>query len=511
MKNIAIEYIILIVAGAISALAFAPFNQFLLIIISLLLLIYIINKKPQTISQTYIFKYGYMYGVAYFTTQLYWVFPSLYTVIQAGLFVSIIALLLFAGFLALYIALTITIYTKIKSKSELINLLLLLPSIWVLLEWIRGWLFSGFSWCDLGYTQVNNTFFKGFYPLFGDYGVSWLVLSLSGAIYLLIRQIINKNTKRSKVNMLIPLSYITLVLLIGFLLKDVQYTRTFNKPISVALIQGNIAETAKWRSADALPIYANRIAQTSADLVFLPETAIGYAEGLPVGYLDLIESYAHTNKSNLIIGTPKFISDDYTNYINTVMILTDPKKPYYAKYHLVPYGEYIPSFIKPILGKLYEKIDLPMVNFSAGEKNQEPIAVAGQKLAFNICFENAFNSELITPARNSTIMVNLSDMVWYGTSTAKDAHLQLSQARALENQRYFIQVTNTGLSAIIKPDGTIQSILPYFQQAVLKDTVQGMVGSTPYEIYGNYLIITFCMLIFAILIIIHYINKSKAN
>ncbi len=507
MKIINIEYIILIMAGVICILAFAPFNQSLVIIVSLMLLISIINNKPRTIRKFHIFKYGYFYGLPYFITQLYWVFPSLYEVIQAGFFVSIIAWVLFSAFLALYIALTVVIYTKIKLKSDLINLLFLFPSIWVLLEWLRGWLLTGFSWCDLSYTQVNNEFLRGFFPLLGNYGVSWIVLSIAGALYLIFKRFSIQDYKTSTINILVSLVYVILALFIGFKLKDIQYTKPIHKPISVALIQGNIAEGAKWRSEDALPIYANKIAQTSADLIFIPETAIEAAEFLPSGYLNLIENYAKANKANLIIGTIKYISKDFFNYVNAVEVLTDPKKPYYAKYHLVPYGEYIPSFIKPILSKLYQKIDLPMVGFSSGAKNQEPIAVANQKLAFNICYENGFSSELIATARKSSIMVNLSDMVWYGTSIAKDEHLQLSQARALENQRYFIQVTNTGITAIIRPNGTIQSILPVFQQLVLKDNVQGMHGSTPYEIYGNYLIITLCMIIVGIIVLIYYINK----
>jgi apolipoprotein N-acyltransferase len=182
------------------------------------------------------------------------------------------------------------------------------------------------------------------------------------------------------------------------------------------------------------------------------------------------------------------------------MLLTNPAHPYYAKAHLVPYGEYIPA--KWLLGPIYKSVALPMVGFSAGAAYQEPLVAANQKLAFNICYENGFNAELIQAAANSTIMVNLSDMVWYGSTIAKDEHLQISQARALENQRYFIQATNTGLSAIIKPDGKIQAVLPIFEKIILEDYVGGRIGMTPFEQYGNWLIIIWVSIIIILVFIL---------
>ena len=148
-----------------------------------------------------------------------------------------------------------------------------------------------------------------------------------------------------------------------------------------------------------------------------------------------------------------------------------------------------------------------MVGFSAGGTNQKPLLVAGQKLAFNICYENGFNTELIGSAKDSTIMANISDMVWYGDSIAEDEHLQISQARALENQRYFIQATNTGLSAIINPSGEIQSQLPTFKREVLHDMVQGRVGYTPFQLHGNYPIIIWCF----IMLLIGIMIRQKSN
>ena len=139
-----------------------------------------------------------------------------------------------------------------------------------------------------------------------------------------------------------------------------------------------------------------------------------------------------------------------------------------------------------------------MTGFSPGSYDQAPLTLANQKLAFNICYENGFGSELINSAAQSTLMVNLSDMVWFGDTIAEDQHLQISQARALENQRYFIQATSTGLTAIINSNGQVVTKLPDFEKNILQDYVQGRVGVTPYQRYGNYPIIILSLMILGI-------------
>ncbi len=501
-NNSFLAFLILLIAGGCSVFAFAPHNITIMIIISILLLLFVINNLNATTSKKTVFFSGYLYGLIYFATQLYWAFYSLYKVIDTGLIIALIGFIAFVGFISIYMAIITLVYCKLKSRINLVNLVFLFPSIWVLSEWLRSWILTGFPWCEIGYTMVNLPIFKGVYPLFGSYAVSWLALSLIGGLFLIINakltcKPLNKNSLR------LVLFYFLVVLLSCSFISDINYTKAYGKKISVALIQGNIAQSFKWNTNDFLSIYQQEIAKARADLIVIPETAIStYSEDLPAGYLDNLTRLAESNGANLIIGIPKII-DKNNNYVNAAMLLTNPKHPYYAKYHLVPYGEYIPA--KWLLGKMYSIISLPMVGFSAGEKDQLPLVVGNQKLAFNICYENGFNTELIKSTRDATIMANLSDMIWYGDTSAKDEHLQISQARALENQRYFIQDTNTGLTAIIRPDGVIQSQLPPFVRETLIDEVQGLYGTTPFEKYGNYPIIMLCVL----MIILGYVIKKR--
>ncbi len=513
-----IKSLILIFAGVVSVFAFAPFNKTLVMVFAVLILLFVLENSTLLGKRRY-FTLGYVFGLAYFNTQLYWAFYSLYVVIGTGFIVAILGQLFFTAYLALFIGFTTLFYRKLRTKYNVFNLLLLFPSIWVLFEWLRSWLFTGFPWNEIGYSQVSSNAMKGWFPVLGNYGVSWITLSLCGAFFIILQQLFvstkftPKSAKNTKFSLSIKLTtknrilsfniiYMLLFFIVGGYMTSIQYTKPYGKSITVALLQGNIEQGAKWSDGhleNNLSIYATMVANAKADIVMMPETAISqFAEYLPKEYLSDLVNLAKSNDAALVVGMPKII-DESNNYVNAAILLSDDKQPFYAKSHLVPYGEYIP--FKSVIGSVYNLFKLPMVGFSAGKLDQKPLVIAGQKLAFNICYENGFNTELVTSARNSTIMANISDMVWYGDSIAEDQHLQISQARALENQRYFIQDTNTGLSAIINPHGEIQSRLPTFRREVLRDFVQGRIGSTPFQLYGNYPIVIWCFVMMLIAVL----------
>ena len=499
-----IQVLLLIFSGLISVFAFAPYNILLCSIIPFLILFSI--KYPQTNKK--LFAFCLIYGYSYFVIQIYWIFYFLYFVIKAGFFVTALAVILFPLYLGLYPAIALFSFHKLKTKSEIFNYLFLFPSLWVILEWVRGFLLGGYSWSNVGLIGINYSFLRGYFPLIGEYGVSWVVISAIAAVYLIGAKILAK-IYIPKREYRITIIYLAILVIIGNSLQTIHYTKSYGKSIDVALIQGNIGEGTKWTGSNSLDVYREAIQNTKADIVMIPETGISqFASTLPTGYLDTLESYAKNNNEALILGMP-IIIDNQNNYVNGAIVLTNKGHPYYAKRHLVPYGEYIPA--KWILGPLYHFIDLPMVGFSPGNDKQPLLIAANQKLAFNICYENGFGSELIDSVRDATLMVNLSDMVWYSTTIAMDQHLELSRARALENQRYFIQETNTSITAIITPYGEIQSQLPVFKRLTLKDSVQGMIGVTPYERFGNWTIVLWCILISLITFISCWISRIKNN
>lgn len=499
----------LFLAGILSMLAFAPFHKSIFIIISLLILLWVYEELLVQRKKRYLYLGVVCFGMGYFTAQLYWIFYSLNYIIQTGIIVAIISQLAFSGVMAFFIVLSFFLFSYVRTKSTEINYLFIFPSCWVLGEWLRGWVLTGFPWCDIGYSQVSNTLLSGYFPVLGIYGVSWITLSVIGFLFIVIRKRQNLLGNAPQITRAQRLSivYFMLLALIGYSLNNKQYTEPYGRQIKVALIQGNIDQETKWDSRKFLrnlDMYARAIARTKADLIILPETAFPIFESnLPPYYLNDITALAKANGAELVIGMPQIINDD-GDYASAAVDVSKPGHPYYAKTHLVPFGEFTP--LAGVWGGLYRLFGLPMVGFSAGKLDQAPFVLASQKIAFNICYENGFANELVSRASNSTIMANISDLVWFGNTHAKNEHLQLSQARALENQRYFIQSTNTGSSAIIKPSGEIQSRLPDYESGVLIDYVQGRIGTTPYQHYTNYPIICGVLLLLILAAIIRAIT-----
>lgn len=494
------KYLLLIISGAISALAFAPFYLSFAIVVSFIILHQILYPINKEIKKIHLIIYGYMFSLSFYNLHINWVFYSLYKIIHTPLVLAFFAHALFTFFLATYTALTIFIFIKIKTKFSIFNILLLFPSIWVLLEWLRGWFLTGFSWGSVGLTQSDNLIFKGLYPVLGEYGVSFVIISISGGFFYLINNMLYKQNRIFKIKNFFVLIYLFVILVLLWIIKDKEYTRKFGSPITVALVQGNYSPNIKWDSDVSLEYYKKVIKEIRADLVLIPETAITeFLERLKKTDIDELKNSSIKNHTDLIVGIPKII-DKELHYVNAAVLLSNSNQPYYAKNHLVPYGEYIPA--KEFLEPLYKFVNLPLVGYSQGGSDQEPITTRNEILAFNICYENGFGSELITSAKKATVMVNLSEMAWYGNTVARDEHLQISKVRALENQRYFVQETNNGLTAIINTKGQIQSFLPPDRQMVLKDSIQGYLGETPYQKFGNYPIIILCFLIFMITLIL---------
>lgn len=508
--NQLLPYFILAISGALSVLAFAPYNKVIFIIISLFGFIWTTNqlKLRQAILGTFIF------GISYFLSQLYWLFYSLYNEIGLGLFNSGLGMLAGVIYLSIYIIISLVLFKLFATKSQEFNYLFLLPSSWVIGEWLRGLGYLGFPWSDIAYTQVHNYMMQGVFPVLGSYGVSWLAMSVIGFLFLVLinNKVLTSTRPKITVASRLAIVYFTLLVITGYYLNGINYTQPYGKPTKIALIQGNVNGAEKWnneRFLEHLDMYASLISRSKADIIILPETAIPmYAEYLPAHYLEDIIWMAKMNHADLIVGLPKQI-DAQNNYVNSATIFTESGYPYYAKSHLVPFGEYIP--LKDLWGKFYMFAGIPMVGFSAGKSDQTPLTAANQKLAFNICYENGFGSELIKSAASATLMVNISDMVWYGDTIAEDQHLQLSQARAMENQRYFIQDTNSGLTAVIDPFGHVEASLPPFEQNILSTSVQGRFGVTPYQKYGNYPIIIWSLLVLLIALIMRRCSRKIAE
>jgi apolipoprotein N-acyltransferase len=358
--------------------------------------------------------------------------------------------------------------------------LLAFPATWCLTEWIRSWLFTGFPWIALGYSQVPDSPLAGYAPVLGVFGVSLVTALAAGVLYL--------SWRARRTRLVLPWAVALAVLgTIGGVLKTVAWTHPVGEALSVSLIQGNIPQELKWREDQmraTLDTYLRLVRSTDSRLVVLPETALPmFYQDIPPEYFDQVTAHAKSTGADVLIGLPEYGTGP-AEYFNSVLSFGASPRQTYRKQHLVPFGEFVP--VKPLFGWFIEAVAIPLLDFSRGAIGQRPLPVAGQKVAVNICYEDLFGSEIVRQLPEATLLVNVSNVAWFGDSLAPAQHLQISQMRALESGRPMLRATNTGMTAVIDPSGRVQAVARPFTEAVLRAEVRGYAGSTPFARWGDF-------------------------
>jgi apolipoprotein N-acyltransferase len=460
------------VLGGLAALAFAPVGWFLLIPFSLAGLLYLVDH----VAPRRAFTLGWLFGLGLFGVGVSWVYISLSVYGGMPSWLAAFAVFLFCGLLALFPA--VAAWAAVRySAPGLFRLLLVFPLMWTAVEWVRGWLFTGFPWLAAGYAQAPDGPLAGYAPLVGVYGVSWLSAICAGALLWLLRSLWLPG------KWLAPFAVLLAVLGAGEGLKQAEWTRPAGKPLSVALVQGNVPQEMKWRperAAQTLADYAAHIRAADAQLIVLPETAFPlFYQDLRPSYLAELRALASERGADILAGVPT--GDLEGAYYNSVVSIGALPAQFYHKHHLVAFGEFVP----PGFGWIVKVLHIPLSDFARGDKVQKPLAVAGQKAALNICYEDVFGEEIIRALPEATLLVNVTNDAWFGDSLASWQHAQMSQMRALEAGRYMLRSTNTGVTAIIDPKGRVVSTLPEFVSATLSGEAQGFEGMTPYARWGN--------------------------
>jgi len=414
---------------------------------------------------------GLAFGLGLFLTGVSWVYVSLHDYGAMPAPPAALATLLFCAFLALYPALVGYAQARLAGPAAA-RQLLLIPALWVLAEWLRAWVFTGFPWLTFGYSQTATPL-RGYAPLAGVFGLSWLVWLCAALLLALARP-----QRRAA-----ALAALALILGLGYALDRAEWTRPQGAPVTVSLLQGNIAQDLKWdetRYADTVQLYQRMIERSAARLTILPETAIPrFLDQIDPALVAALQSSARRHGGDLIIGLP--LRDGPGRYYNSVISLGVSPGQRYDKIHLVPFGEFIPPGFDWVLAVL----KIPLADFSRGSSTQQPLALAGQKIAADICYEDAFGAEIIRFLPEATLLVNASNIAWFGDSLAPRQHLQISQLRALETGRMMLRATNTGMTAIIDHHGRVVAELPAFTRGTLEGSAQGRSGATPYVRWGD--------------------------
>jgi apolipoprotein N-acyltransferase len=464
-------FLIALLAGGAAVLSFAPFGLAALAPLSLAVLAWLLGRARSAGAG---FLLGFGWGLGAFAGGVSWLYVALHDVGGMAMPLAACAIALFCAYLALYPALVGAVFVRFRPPGGLARAALF-AALWVVTEWLRGIVFTGFPWLAIGYSQTPPSPLAGFLPLIGVYGVGGLVALIAAALAFAPW----RRGRRA-----LPAAGMALALLAaGAGLRGWQWTTPVGPPLSVALVQTNIAQGLKWQPEQFVAVLrtnADLVRDTAAELVVLPESTLPtLADRLPEGYLEVLGGLARDNGGDLVLGV--FRRDGKGRIYNAAMSLGRSPTQYYAKHHLVPFGEYSP----PLFDWFYRLVHIPMSDQTRGAPDQPPMALGGQRIALNICYEDLFGAELIRSLPQATLMLNLSNLAWYGDSLAQPQHLQIARVRALETGRPMLRSTNTGMTAVVQPDGTVSGVLPEFEQGVLRAEVRGYSGLTPFARWGD--------------------------
>ncbi|HKB82158.1 MAG TPA: apolipoprotein N-acyltransferase [Burkholderiales bacterium] len=484
--------------GAITVSGFAPFQFFVVppVTLTVLLLIWL---RCQTIRMAA--AVGFAFGAGLFLVGVSWVYVSLH--VYGGMAIPVAALftLLFCLIQACYPALACAMLQRLRTNAP-VTLMLLFPALWAITEWMRSWILSGFPWLAIGYSQVPSSPLTGYAPLLGAFGVSLIAAAVAGGAASTLdgslRRRSGTNSSGPSYGIMAGLCVAGALVVAGAILQTHQWTQPLpGAPTRVTLLQGNIPQELKWRPERALATleaYLELARSADGKLVVLPETALPMLNiDLPPDYLKALSRRVVQNGGDMLYGVPEL--DPSGNYYNSVMSIGTAPAQTYRKHHLVPFGDYFP--LRPVLGWIMNLLHIPMSDFSHGAPVQRPIQVAGQKVAVNICYEDAFGEEIIRQLPEATMLANFTNDAWWGDTIASRQHLQMAQMRALETGRPMLRATNTGITAIIDSSGRIVAAAPEFTATEISGEVRGYQGRTPYIVFGNagFLVLALAMLL----------------
>lgn len=463
--------------GGVLVLAFAPYSEALVAPFALACLVLLWDSANARQAGWL----GFCFGLGLFTAGTYWLYISLN--ILGGLWPPF-ALLLMFGLIAAsaaYVALTGYFAVRLTPQGGALRWLVVIPAVWTLTEWLRGWLFSGFPWMSIGYSQIDTPL-AGLAPLAGVYGVTWATLIAAGLLVSLVQG--------SAVLRVFSVLAIGGTLFVLMSVRGIDWTEEVPEPIAVTLVQGAVPQELKWKPQQLVPtleLYTRlSLEQGARDLIVWPEAAI---PALPFEIPEFLADLRATmieRDTQLLTGILTY-DIDTGEYRNTLLAIGAQENQYHKR-HLVAFGEYfpLPDFALSIL----RIMNLPSESISSGEQDQPLLMAKGIPIAATICYEIAFGSEQLSFLPQAELMVNVSNDAWFGDSIAPHQHLQIGQMRARETGRYLLRATNTGITAVVDPSGRVQARIPQFEPGVLNAQVYRRRGTTPYITMGNWPVIS---------------------
>ena len=474
LENKWLTTLISLLCGATSVLAFAPFGLWMLLPVTLavfFVLLYHSNTRGSS------FRVGYFFGVGLFGAGIYWIYYSLHLFGGAIAVIAGLGTFLFVLFLALYPAFLAMLLHRFEKHSGWF--FLTVPAMWVLFEWLRSWLFTGFPWLNAGYSTLNSPL-AGYAPVGGVFLSSLALVLCSGLIAWWL-------CRRTLVSGIVALCSVCAIAAGGYGLQQIQWTQPVqDRTVDVTMVQGNIAQELKFQPnllEDSISLYSS-LSETGAELVIWPESAI------PTVYSDVadweLEFAESLSKNGTTVISGGFTSNaDFSLYFNAIKVLNGTEDQVYVKRHLVPFGEYTP--FRDVLTLLAKHITIPMSDLSPGSGPIRPITVNGVNYGMSICYEDAFGSEMRAQFPEANVLINVSNDAWFGDSTAPHQHQEIAAMRSLEFGRPMLRVTNTGITSLIDYRGQVVQRGAQFEAVAIDVEVTPREGSTPYVTLGDWL------------------------
>lgn len=466
--------------GVMLPFSMAPWNWWPVGLLSIAGLLILLRQLSSNAS----FWRSFCYGLGLFGCGASWVFVSIHDHGQASVLLASLLTGLFVIALALVFAVPFTLYGAGLNRHAGM-MVITFPAIWVLGEWWRGWIFSGFPWLYLGYGHLD-TWLSGWAPIAGVLGISW-VAALSGS---LIGIIVLPRQKFTLSNFAV---LIALFWLGGWYLQNETWTRPVGEPLRIGILQPALPLNVKWDSDqlnNILTLYREETEPLlGADLVIWPESAIPAFSDEVKPFLKEMAAEAIDQDTGLITGIPtRAFGQQYFNSVIGLGIASGT----YHKQHLVPFGEYVP-FERWLRGTI-AFFDLPMSAFSPGPATQAPITANGIAIGTAICYEIVFQDLVARSARETNLLLTVSNDTWFGRSIGPHQHFQMARMRAMENRKPLIRATNDGITALISSQGEVVAKAPAFSRQTLSGYLTPKRGTTPFTERGSLPVLALCLL-----------------
>jgi apolipoprotein N-acyltransferase len=419
---------------------------------------------------------GFLFGFAAFITGTAWTFVSVHEFGQAPVVLAVFLTIGLAVIMASYYALLGWLAARWLPARGAWRWLVGLPAAWTAIEWLRGWLLSGFPWLSLGFSQTDSVL-GALAPLGGVYGLSWICALAAGALAATLAD--------GLAGRALAVAALVAIAAGAGAAGRATWTEPAGAPLRAVMIQGAVGQDEKWLESALEPTRQLYLELTEpywgADLIIWPEAAIPALLHEEMDLLELLDARAQAAGSELLLGILE--RDLVTGQYHNIIVALGGEPQIYRKRQLVPFGEYfpVPAFVRSWM----RLMNLPYTDFAPGRADPPPLAVAGTLAAPTICYEDAFGSQQRVFFPAAELLVNVSNDAWFGATRAPHQHLQIARLRAMETGRWMLRATNNGISAVIDPRGRVTQRSRQFVVEVIEAEVVPMRGLTPWVRYGD--------------------------